>query len=256
MDHAVIDVETIPAQFLPSDCMPEPDMSAVKYGATKDPFKRREIEEQYVADFNTALSKKMSVDPDLCQVCAIVLRVSGNVEWHDVVAAFAVDEHEEHEIIRATWEIFGNLQRNDIPLVSFNGLSFDIPVLLRRAMLLDITVPPGVVANLLRRQENNHHHYDLMQLLGRRNPFSGKMEFHSLDYYLRRFGLGAKMTDWDGSKVYPAWQEGHFQEIIDYCRDDVAKTGELFERVAPWIIPPKYDYAKTKSTTTDQYKGD
>ena len=45
----------------------------------------------------------------------------------------------------------------------------------------------------------------------------------------------------DGSKVYPMFQEGKIAEILEYCKQDVLATAQLFERVAPWIYrePPK-----------------
>ena len=107
-------------------------------------------------------------------------------------------------------------------------------------MLLDVAIDPALIQSLTRRQDQNRCHYDLMQRLGYRNPFSGQMVMRSLDYNLKRFGLGGKLNGMDGSMVYPAFQEGRMQDIITYCRDgDVASTAVLFERVAPWIIAPK-----------------
>jgi hypothetical protein len=84
-----------------------------------------------------------------------------------------------------------------------------------------------------------------MQVLGGRNPFSGKPEFKSLNFYLNRFGIGSKSkglvaTDPeavdDGSMVYPAWRDGRMDDIVNYCRQDVLQTAELFKRIAPWVI--------------------
>jgi predicted PolB exonuclease-like 3'-5' exonuclease len=120
----------------------------------------------------------------------------------------------------------------------FNILSFDFPVLHRRAMIEDIGVAPLMAQNLMRRQEYNRHSLDLMQLLGRLNPFSGRNDtINNLDYYLARYGLGEKSAH--GSDVWPMFQAGKHQEILDYCVDDVNCEAALFERVAPWIVVPR-----------------
>ena len=65
---AVIDCETIPNQSLPAECIPQFDPLSVKHGQTKNPAKRDAKEAAERAKFNNALSKKMSLHPDLCEV--------------------------------------------------------------------------------------------------------------------------------------------------------------------------------------------
>jgi DNA polymerase elongation subunit (family B) len=228
----VIDIETIPAQSLPEESLPKFDETSVSVGNLKDPWKIKEKVEEARKKFEADLDKKMSLDPDLCQVCCF-----GYGDRKDQQAISARDEESELDLIIDAWEIIGKTYRDKIPVVTFNGASFDLPVLLRRAMLLDISVAPGMVAHLLARYDN-WRHYDLMQMLGFRNPFSGKLETHGLDYYLKRFGLGAKFKEMTGADVYPAWKENRHADIMAYCRQDVEMTVALFGRVAPWIISP------------------
>jgi hypothetical protein len=241
----VIDIETIPAMDLPEDCIPKFDEESVKLGNLKDPFKIKEKIEEARLEFEAGLEKKMSLDPDLCQVCCFVAYGPATKQF---VSDFARDREEEFELLDRAWAWIKTCLHERILLVSFNGLSFDLPVLQRRAMIQDVSVSASIMDALTRRYDNKNH-IDLMQALGGRDPFSGKMNFHGLDYYLKRFCLGSKLADWDGSKVYPAFKEGRFDEIVQYCKSDVLNTVALFERVYPWIVLPRAEETKTETTS-------
>ena len=232
MNAMILDIETIPSQTLPDNCRPEFDESEVKLGNLKDRFKIEEKINAARAEWESKLDKQMSLDPDLCQICTVVIYDchAGRVTASD----FAEDEESERRLLISVWNTIKYSFNNNIPIVTFNGKSFDIPVLLRRAMYLDVSVNPVVVDAMLERYDKQAH-IDLMQILAFRNPFSGKPEAKSLNYYLNRFQLGSKggMT---GADVYPLFKEGKHQEIVDYCKNDVMQTAELFKRVAPWLI--------------------
>lgn len=236
MDYAVLDIETIPDQRLPEACIPKFDEAKVKLGNLKDAFKVREKIEQARMEWEEDLGRQMSLDRDLCQLCCVVCYDSRN----DTFTTYpAMTPDMELDALVGVWGWITEQYNQHIPLVTFNGLSFDLPILQRRAMIHDVSVPPGMYQDLTKRQEYNTAHFDLMQLMGGRNPFSGKMEVKKLNYYLNRFGLGSKTDGWDGSMVYPAWKEGRMQEILEYCRQDVAMTAKLFERVRPWLVAPR-----------------
>lgn len=235
MRFAVIDIETIPAQRLPEACVPKFDESSVKLGNLKDALKIRDKIDDARTEWESTLAKKMSLDPDCCQVVCV-----GTFDSETGFQVFRAD----HEVAETTllidvWWWIREHYHNRVPLVSFNGIGFDLPILHRRAMLQDVSIAPDMYQALTRRHEHNTDHFDLMWLLAGRNPFNGNLATKSLDYYLNRFGLGSKMEDWDGSKVYPAWQQGLFEQIAEYCRHDVEMTSRLFRRVSPWLIAPR-----------------
>jgi predicted PolB exonuclease-like 3'-5' exonuclease len=237
LTYAVLDIETIPRQSLPEGCKPEFDESEVKLGNLKDRFKIEEKINEAREKFLAGLDKKMATDPDFCQV---VCMVGYQVPRKEFFVKFAKDEDAEYDLLHEAWNWIREQQNNQVPIVGFNSSSFDVPALIRCAMYQDVSVAPHLIENLMKRQDINHHHYDLMQRLAYRNPFSGKAETRGLNYYLKRFDLGGKLNGLDGSMVYPAWKEGRFQHIIDYCQHgDVTQTAALFERVAPWMIPTK-----------------
>lgn len=242
MKFSVFDIETIPSQTLPDDLRPQPDLSKVKYGNVKNTFDRAKIEAAYIADFESKVDKVMSVDPYLCQICALV----GYDSWNgNPMQLSATTEADEAILLGFFWDWVKNNYQRDIPIVGFNSLSFDFPVLITRSMLQDVAVDPAILRDMMKRQDgsySNLHHVDLMQRLATRNPFSGQLQAHSLDWNCRRFGITSPKQDgMDGSKVYLMFQEGKVSEIVEYCKQDVLATAQLFERVAPWIYrePPK-----------------
>lgn len=52
----------------------------------------------------------------------------------------------------------------------------------------------------------------------------------SLNDLCKAFGLEGK-GDLDGSKVYEEYLKGNYQEIVDYCKDDVEKVRQLYKRM-------------------------
>ena len=115
------------------------------------------------------------------------------------------------------------------PLVTFNGSQFDLPVLFFRAIQQDVPIDRTMYQRLTTRY-GNPFHYDLMQLL------SGwdRQRWHSFDFYSRLFRLGDK-EDFDGSKVYGAYQAKEYNKIAEYCRKEVDIMCRLFARLEPWI---------------------
>jgi predicted PolB exonuclease-like 3'-5' exonuclease len=237
--YLVLDIETIPAQSLPEGCVPVFDETQVKLGVLKDRFKiEAKIEEERMK-FESDISKRMSLDPDLCEVCAVVTLDSTTGYTTGAWTSVGMNDF---DVVYETWDKIRSAHSNNVPIVTFNGKSFDIPVLVRRAMFLDISVAPGMVADLLnprRYYSSTQHHIDLMEILGMRNAFSGRPEFKSLAYYLRRFEIGEKMEGMTGADVYPLWKEGSYSKIVDYCSQDVLKTRDLYERVSPWLVATK-----------------
>jgi predicted PolB exonuclease-like 3'-5' exonuclease len=238
-EFAAIDIETIPHPALPEGSRPAFDESTVQLGNRKDPVKIHECIESARAKFEIDIDKKMATHPDLCMIVCIALTWFDGDRGESIICRCAKDERDEYILIGQTWHALLRFYQQQIPIVSYNGLTFDLPVLIRRAMYSDVSVAPLMIANLTRRQDANRHHYDLAAMLGLRSPFSGAVEVKSLPYYLKRFGLGAKTNGMNGAMVYPLWKEGRFEEIEKYCTGDVDQTAALFRRVAPWLVAPK-----------------
>jgi len=235
MEILTLDIETIPRQDLPEALQPQFDPSEVKLGNLKDPdkvsFKLAEAE----VEFNQGLAKKMSVDPDLCQVTTFVGYVYETARTETKVSKKVElqwpPEDEEYEVVFEAWDCIKQAYNRKIPLVTFNGTGFDLRVLFTAAMRLDIPVSRVMYDRLIAKWDNPYH-YDLMRILtGENHPVRGK----NLDFYLHLYGVGGKMEGMDGSKVYEAWQAKEYAKILEYCGVDVLRTAQLFDRVQYWM---------------------
>jgi predicted PolB exonuclease-like 3'-5' exonuclease len=136
----------------------------------------------------------------------------------------------EREIVQ---RFFDGIEKYTPQLVSWNGASFDLPVLHYRALFHGI---PGCCyweagdSNKDFRYNNylsRYHarHTDLMDILaGYQNR-----AWAPLDEIARLCGLPGKLG-MEGSQVYPAFMRGEIAAIRDYCETDVANTYLLFQR--------------------------
>jgi len=230
-----IDTETIPNQLIPKSCVPVFDPSEIKYGNTKDPAKRAEKEATEQAKFQESLSKKMSLDPALCQLVTFV-GIKYDTDKGEIISETVVqitdddpDGIGDWPAIHEAWTAISVNYNERIPIVTFNGVSFDFPVLLMRAMIQDCNTDKVMIDRMMGRY-SNHHHYDLMQILANWD----RQCWHSLDFYFRLFGLGDK-SDFDGSMVFDAYKNKEFDKIKTYCYNEVGLMCKLFGEVEHWI---------------------
>jgi len=126
-------------------------------------------------------------------------------------------------------------------LVSFNGISFDFPLmrgLLRQAAETPQSAGSGldlfrssVLVELCDRFKNLCAvSYDLLAEIWKIDPESKFVRgVNSLDAIAKANGLAGKaMTGADAPRL---WAQGRYAEVINYCAADVHKTRTLFEMV-------------------------
>jgi predicted PolB exonuclease-like 3'-5' exonuclease len=136
----------------------------------------------------------------------------------------------EGEIVQ---RFFDGIEKYTPQLVSWNGASFDLPVLHYRALF------HGIAGCCYWEQGENDRefkfnnyisrfhsrHTDLMDVLaGYQNR-----AWAPLDEIAQLCGLPGKLG-MDGSQVYPAFKRGEIEAIRNYCETDVANTYLLFLR--------------------------
>jgi len=150
----------------------------------------------------------------------------------------------EREIVQ---RFFDGIEKYVPQLVSWNGSTFDLPVLHYRALVHGI---PGCCYwdmgdNNRDFKFNNYlsrfhtRHLDLMDVLaGYQNR-----AWAPLDEIAVLCGLPGKLG-MDGSKVHDAWKRGEIEAIRNYCETDVANTYLLYQRfqlIRGVIDPGQYD---------------
>jgi 3'-5' exonuclease len=225
MEIACFDIETIPHQNLPENVKPEFDPKSVKHGNTKDPTKRAAKESAERAKFNNTIIKTMSLHPDLCEVVCFGGMIFDTVTGEHEDTIITGDE----DAVKGAWEWIMAATRTFTPLVSYNGIAFDLRVLMHRAIDLHIPVSGRVYHEITRRYSITYH-FDLMQVMADWD----RQSWMGLDFWLKRFGIGQK--NGSGGDVYQMYLDGKIKEIGEYCLNDVLLTARLFSRVEPWVI--------------------
>ena len=109
-------------------------------------------------------------------------------------------------------------------LVTFNGNSFDLPVLRYRAMVHGVSAP-----GLSARPYFHRYTEDAIDLCDALSSFSsqGKASLHEISKVM---GLPGKPKGFDGSEVERYFREGKIKEVADYCETDVVGTYHVWLR--------------------------
>ncbi len=139
----------------------------------------------------------------------------------NVVGAPSVADRSEKELIQA---FVDKIEELSPQLVTFNGCSFDLPVLRYRAMLHGIAAP-----GLASRAYYHRFTEDAVDLCDVLSSYSsgGKAK---LDEISRLMGLDGKPVGMTGADVESYFREGRIKDISDYCRSDVINTYRLWLR--------------------------
>lgn len=163
-------------------------------------------------------------------VCVVVAKVSPDFQLLDVVA---LDEPEfrPHVITEnfwRGWELYGRPT-----LVSFNGRSFDVPLLELAAFRYGISLAGWLDMSKPNFQQpryryNLEKHLDLLDLL---TNFGATRFSGGLNLAATLLGKPGKIET-QGYMVQDLYQEGKLREINDYCRCDVLDTYFVFLRAA------------------------
>lgn len=207
MAYIILDIETIPHPDAHQWC--EPVKAARNL---KDP-------EKIAADIAEKTAKQadeFGLDPDCNRIVAIGVHVVGRAE-PDVF--LMKDEFEERQHLIKLRDLYYSVP--DVRLVTFNGFRFDLPVLMRRAMYLD--VPKFPILNIDRYRSE---HIDLWQKLS----YNGAISAHSLKFYAKRMGF-TTLDKVDGSQIAQLVKEERWQEIHDHCLSDIGLTHALANRL-------------------------
>lgn len=110
-------------------------------------------------------------------------------------------------------------------LVTYNGRSFDLPVIALRSLAHAVPMPWYYRESSTRYRYSEHGHLDLCDWLAEH----GAVRAGSLDALARLIGLPGKVGV-DGSQVEGLYEAGRIADIERYCLADVAQTALLFLR--------------------------
>ena len=175
------------------------------------------------ADVRQALGEGFPKHPLHKIVCIGALVASRQPEgWRiDALGAPHVGERTEAELISSFAERVGQLRPQ---LVTWNGHSFDLPVIRYRAMVNRVSATGLQVRQYFHRYTDDA--LDLCDVLGSYVP-GGKVK---LDEVSKILGLTGKPEGIDGSRVEEMVRAGQIEEVARYCESDVLNTYRV------WLI--------------------
>jgi hypothetical protein len=214
MRYVITDIESAP----------HPDAERMlpefKHNAgTNDPDKRA----AQIAEKRANALANAALDPDLCRIVAI------GSWWEDEaqpILELCRDEHDERESLKEFWQLYAQ-RRHEHPytvIVGSNVLGFDLPVMVRRSLYLQVDVP------MLERGKYRHRDViDLKSLL----CDDDRLAWRSLDYYVRRFNLDVPHDPIDGAQIPALVAAGNWDAVREHLRLDLIKTRALALRVVP-----------------------
>lgn len=132
-----------------------------------------------------------------------------------------VGDRSEKELIAAFVDRIAELSPQ---LVTFNGTSFDLPVLRYRAMVHGVAAP-----GLFARPYFNRYTEDAIDLCDVLGSFTSQAKA-SLHEVCAVMGLPGKPDGMSGTEVERYYREGRIREIAEYCESDVMNTYRIWLR--------------------------
>ena len=190
------------------------------------------LSDQGVVDLVTQRRRQATGNDFLPAHVQRVVAVSCALRSGDDVRVWTLGSPEDDEASIVA-RFFDGIERYKPQLVSWNGSTFDLPVLHYRAMIHGIAGccywDQGDIDrdfkfnNYLARYHTRH--LDLMDVLGSFN----NRAWAPLDELSRLCGFPGKLG-MDGSQVYGAYKRGEVAAIRAYCETDVANTYLLYLR--------------------------
>lgn len=184
----ILDLESKPQESLWSLCLDEIKPS----GVLKDPIKIAAD----IASKTEGLKKKMSVDPDFADIICVGIKRLGE----DAVLYSLKD-----------MEFFFEENPN-FTFITFNGKSFDIPLLIKAGLKKGLKFPYHKLKDTCKKWQNNSH-IDLMEIICDR-------DYKSLDLLLQIY-LGIKKTPID-------FNTASEEEIKTHCLEDLRNEELLY----------------------------
>lgn len=218
----VVDIETVAIDEAPQFLEPiEPPSN----------YSKPEAIASYVTKATERQLSKCALDPDLCRIVAIgTLRVGIDSEPFVLTCE---GEHEERYALGTLWDHVRAGRGRLNTLVTFNGLRFDLPVLMRRSQYLGVDFPWLVI------DRYRTPHIDLWQKLG----FNGAVDAHGLSFYAKRFQLPGVIPETTGADIAGLVASAEWDLVKAHCASDVSLTYHLAARLgfieSPEDVDPK-----------------
>ena len=210
-DNLYIDIETIPGT--------DPWIREYVAGKVTPPgnMKKPETIEKWMEEnFEDEVEKKMadcSFSGATCHIVAICFAFN-----EDPVEKFYITgADKEADMLNSAMD---KIAGSSFPtIIGHNVTNFDLRVIRQRCLVLGIK-PPSTIPWKAKPWDDNP--FDTMMQWDAKNMIS-------MDKLAKAFGVEGK-GDTDGSQVWDMWKAGQYQEIADYCADDVEMVRRIYKK--------------------------
>ena len=195
-DYLVFDIETAPLK--------KPDKYVLDYFEEKKWSKKNVSKERETID--------KIIEPTLAQVICICVR-------GDETQSFTGDEK---ELLGEFWDFMNDAYSvaPKLTLVTFNGLSFDVPFVELRSAILGVEN----AAQLPKKRYDPWHHFDVRMMLTGWNQYG----LGDLFFWSHIFGIPIDKKIITSDRVVDYFLNGKMKEIVIHCEQDVELTDELY----------------------------
>jgi len=206
--HLIVDVETVAIKDVETYLEPV---------SAPSNYKDAEKIKAYILEETQRQAAKAALDIDLARIVCLGWQL-GEESGHWIIK----DEIAEQTILAEFWRQFWPVYVPGHTIaVTFNGLNYDLPLLLRRSLYL------GVPAPKLQLERFKHADaIDLMQILS----MDGRLRLHGLRFYCQRFGIPVD-DESVGADIAGLVAAGDWAAVEKHCTADVAATHALAVRM-------------------------
>ena len=169
-----------------------------------------------------------SVSPFLGKICVIGIHYKdddGNVQTE------ALYGEDERKILSTFWSYLAQFGQG--LFISFNGLAFDVPFIIKRSMFHRIVPTNNAFLDL--RRFSIWPHFDVKMVLGDWDKYATG----TLDLITNFLSIPSPKDGKVAAKdVYDAYRSGRLKEVADYCEKDVVATYEVYSVVKDFVFNP------------------
>lgn len=131
--------------------------------------------------------------------------------------------HDEKQVLKETLDVFTKFNASKFKFVGHNIKNFDIPVILKRALINGVTIPSFLHLHDLKPWETPLLDTSDVWKFGSWN--GGNV---SLDLLSASLGIPTPKDEMNGSMVSEAyWKHDQLDDIVRYCEKDVVATANV-----------------------------
>jgi predicted PolB exonuclease-like 3'-5' exonuclease len=179
--------------------------------------------------------EKAALAPEFARiVCATFARLNWTENGPGLVVKSYASESEKEilEGIHKVFEKFFNLK-----FVGHNIKRFDVPVMCKRLLINDFSLPRGLMIHNLKPWEMPFIDTSEVWSFG-----AWQEGFASLDLLATSIGLDSPKEELQGSEVNSYFWSGRLEEITKYCERDVLTTANILLKLSGLSIVEDYAY--------------